>query len=68
MTMILLEAYSWDKRIFLMNSGGSHHFASARYIANKLNKNVGISGKLEKYNINQNIVRQLLNKYDVFYL
>ena len=30
--------YEWDGRTFLMNSGGSHHFAAARFIAGKLNK------------------------------
>lgn len=25
--------WAWDGRVFLMNSGGSHHFAAAKYIA-----------------------------------
>jgi hypothetical protein len=61
-----LETYNWDKRIFLMNNGGSHHFASARYIASRLNKKVKVLGKLETHNIDKNLLKQLLDKFNIF--
>ncbi len=48
--------HQWDGRIFLVNSGGSHHFAAARYIAKKLKKEVAITGRLERYTFNQPLI------------
>uniref|UniRef100_UPI003F799567 DUF6685 family protein n=1 Tax=Chromobacterium amazonense TaxID=1382803 RepID=UPI003F799567 len=36
--------YLWDERTFLMNSGGSHHFAAARYLAKRLSQRVPLCG------------------------
>lgn len=32
------QHHQWDGRLFLMNSGGSHHFAAAKYIAARLDE------------------------------
>ena len=58
--------YMWDGRLFLINAGGSHHFAAARYIANRLNISVSLSGKLYIYSINEQSVISLCNKYEMF--
>ncbi|CAM5427238.1 putative protein OS=Stutzerimonas stutzeri OX=316 GN=CXK94_17845 PE=4 SV=1 [Stutzerimonas stutzeri] len=36
--------WAWDGRVFLMNSGGSHHFAAAKYIAARLEQPVELTG------------------------
>lgn len=45
-TMFLAD---WDKRIFLLNSDGSHHFAAARYLAKELEVSIDISGELKHW-------------------
>lgn len=40
------QRYAWDGRLFLINSGGSHHFAAAKYIAARLPQAVALRGKL----------------------
>lgn len=61
-----LVTHAWDKRIFLANSGGSHHFASARYQAKRLNKKIPIKGKLKSYRINENSVDSLIKQFEMF--
>lgn len=60
--------YAWDGRTLLMNSGGSHHFAAARYIAGKINKEVNLQGKLYLYSLNPVAIEKLCNKFDIFTL
>ncbi|MCQ8118499.1 DUF6685 family protein [Methylomonas rosea] len=57
--------YRWDGRTFLMNDGGSHHFAAARYIADKLNRKVYLNGKLKIYSINPSSVEALRERFDI---
>ena len=38
--------YGWDGRLWLINSGGSHHTAAAKYIAARLKLPVTLTGKL----------------------
>lgn len=40
------KMYGWSDKLFLSNSGGSHHFASAQYIANYLSMNIPIAGEM----------------------
>jgi hypothetical protein len=62
-----LNRYAWDNnRIHLSNSGGSHHFAAARYIASKLSKKVTIIGKLESFKLLPEPIISLLNQYDLY--
>ncbi|RPD89135.1 hypothetical protein EGK75_04290 [Neisseria weixii] len=58
--------YVWDKRLFLINAGGSHHFSAARYLAKKLNKKIFLKGKLHSYKINENSVYSLIQKFEMF--
>jgi len=37
------STWEWDGRVFLINSGGSHHFAAAKYIAKRIGVNVPLT-------------------------
>lgn len=56
----------WDGRLFLVNSGGSHHFAAARYIAARLGRRVPLRGTLRTYGINAQAVHGLRRDYEMF--
>lgn len=58
--------HSWDGRIFLMNTDGSHHFGAAQYLAAQLRKRIDVQGRLFFYYFNSVAVEQLLEKYNVF--
>ena len=61
--------YLWDDgRIYLANSGGSHHFATARYIASRIGKAVPLRGRLYTYSLNPESVYCLLRNYRIFIL
>lgn len=51
--------YMWDGRIFLMNQGGSHHFAAARYIASRIRHKVPLRGTLYAYSIDPSAIHSL---------
>lgn len=56
----------WDGRIFLLNSGGSHHFSAARYIAKRIGQKVPLSGRLHEYLLNAPVVLDLIEKFDIY--
>lgn len=58
--------YSWDGRVFLINNGGSHHFAAAKYIAARLAETVTLSGKLYDYSLNAIAIAALCRDYEMF--
>lgn len=58
--------HNWDGRIFLINSGGSHHFAAARYIAQRLNEPVPLQGQLYRHGINTQAIQSLRSEFDIF--
>lgn len=58
--------YEWDGRLFLVNSGGSHHFAAARYVASRLGVRVPLKAKLYSYSINQMAVQKIRRDFEVF--
>lgn len=60
------STHLWDGRIFLMNSGGSHHFAAARYIAARIGRKVPLKGKLCIYSINPTAVHALRKIFDIY--
>ena len=60
------EWHSWTNRIYLMNSGGSHHFAAARHNARKLRLLVPLTGKLNIYYLDPSVIDQLTAQYDIF--
>lgn len=57
------KMYGWADNLFLCNSGGSHHFASAQYIAKKLGKNIPITGKMVLTYIDEKALAIFLNTY-----
>lgn len=61
----ILRQWSEDGLI-LDNKGGSHHFASARYIANKLSTSVPLQARLQKFKLNVPNVYSMLNNYHMF--
>ena len=59
--------YAWDNnRIHLCNSGGSHHFSAARYLALKLNKKIPVCGRLYTVHLDAQSIFSLLNQFDLF--
>jgi hypothetical protein len=62
------QLYDWDKRLFLMNSGGSHHFAAAKYIAARLGQKVPLQGKLYRDRLNAVAVRAMNAEFEIFAL
>lgn len=56
----------WDDRLFLMNDGGSHHFAAAKYIATRLPQSVPLKGKLYTYSLNALAIESLRADYEMF--
>lgn len=58
--------FLWDGRMFLMNDGGSHHLAAARYIASRLKRPVSLSAKLYTYSINPEAVNTLRSDFDLY--
>ena len=58
--------YRWDGRIFLVNSGGSHHFAAARYIASRIEKKIPLRGKLKTFSLNTDVVKGFLRDFNIY--
>lgn len=58
--------YLWDGRLFLVNSGGSHHFAAAKYIAARLPQSVPLRGSLHTYSLNSRAIASLRGDYEMF--
>lgn len=59
--------HQWDEgRLFLINSGGSHHFAAARYIASRLGVRVPLKAKLYSYSINQMAIQKIRRDFEIF--
>lgn len=56
----------WDGRVFLINNGGSHHFAAARYIAARIGRLVPLRGVLRTYSIDPMAANGLLRDFDMF--
>jgi len=60
--------YEWDGRLILSNDGGSHHFATARYISRKLGVRRQLCGALHRYSLNRSAVSRLTNNFHIFLL
>lgn len=58
--------YDWDGRAFLVNSGGSHHFAAARQMAQEIGQAVPLTGRLKTYGFNQPAVASLRQHFEMF--
>lgn len=55
--------YLWDGRVFLRQSGGSHNFAAARFLASRLGRAVALRGRLHEHSINRAAVAALRRDY-----
>lgn len=58
--------YSWDGRLWLMNSGGSHHLAAAKYIACRLGIAVPLRARLNIYSLNAAPLAALQHDFEMF--
>lgn len=58
--------YLWDGRLWLMNTGGSHHMAAAKYIAARLGQPVALTGKLNTYSLNAVAIASLRRDFEMF--
>ncbi|MYN38109.1 hypothetical protein GTP55_01860 [Duganella sp. FT109W] len=58
--------HRWDGRLFLINSGGSHHFAAAKYIALRIGAPVPLAGRLHSYALNPDAIASLRRDFDIF--
>lgn len=54
---------AWDGRLFVDNSGGSHHLAGAIHVAQKISVRIPITSKLYLYWLNQLTVQWLLDGF-----
>jgi len=48
-----LVRFGCDGKVCLVNAGGSHHFAAARYIAGQLDERVAVRAQLKEYGLNE---------------
>jgi hypothetical protein len=60
------KRYLWDGRLWLVNDGGSHHTAAAKYIAARLSTSVKFTGKLYTYSLNPAAVASLRRDFEMF--
>jgi hypothetical protein len=58
--------YRWDGRLWLINDGGSHHTAAAKYIAARLRRSVKLTGKLYTYSLNTAAIASLCRDFEMF--
>lgn len=58
--------YGWSSKLYLCNHGGSHHFASAQYIASELDKQVPLSGELNFTYIDSDGLSSFISTYQTF--
>lgn len=61
-----LYGYQWDHRVFLANSGGSHHVAATRYLARRLGRECEIVADLQVYGLNHRAIAQLTDEFRIY--
>ena len=61
-----LVTNSWTNRISLINSGGSHHFAAAHYLATQLNYPIPLTCTMYKYTLDSQAILNLCTEFDVY--
>lgn len=57
--------YAWDGRLYLINSGGSHHLAAAKYIADQLDKRVPLKARYIEYSLNREVLKKLIFEHRI---
>lgn len=58
--------HAWDSRLFLMNAGGSHRVAAAKYLARRLDMPVPLHGKLVTFMLNSAAIESLRKDFEAF--
>ncbi|MFM5478339.1 DUF6685 family protein [Aeromonas veronii] len=58
--------HDWDGRVCLINEGGSHHFATARYLAGVARFPLELKGSLKAYRLNSAAVTALTDEFMLF--
>jgi hypothetical protein len=58
--------HAWDSRLFLMNAGGSHRVAAAKYLARRLGMPVPLHGKLVTFRLNPSAIDSLGKDFAAF--
>ena len=58
--------YLWDRRLWLMNDGGSHHTAAAKYLSARLGQRVRLEGTRYTYSLNALAVASLRRDFEMF--
>jgi hypothetical protein len=58
--------FSWDERVFLMNSGGSHHLAAAILLSNKLDIPVDFITNTTEYTLDPMKIDQLNRDFAMY--
>jgi len=61
-----VQVHQWDQRMFVVNDGGSHHLAAAKYIAARIGAPVLLQAPLHYYSINEEAVALLRTEYDIY--
>lgn len=58
--------YLWDGRLWLMNDGGSHHTAAARYLSARLDQPVPLHGRRYTYALASAPITSLRRDFEMF--
>lgn len=59
--------FTWTtRRVYWINAGGSHHLASARHQAIRLNIPVPLRGKMTRLKVNAECIRRLRSQWDMY--
>lgn len=58
--------FNWDGPLWLMNGGGSHHLAGAKYVAARLRLPVPLNGMLRTYAFNLEAIASLRLEFEIF--
>ncbi|MFC5511147.1 DUF6685 family protein [Massilia jejuensis] len=61
-----LHVHQWDGRMYLVNDGGSHHLAAAKYIAARIQAPVELMAPLHYHSIDPDAVAALRAEYDIY--
>lgn len=63
-----LSVRAWDGRLFIDNSGGSHHLAGAVHVAAHIGASIPLASKLHLYRFNAKTVKWLLGGFHLVVL
>ncbi len=61
-----VQVHQWDQRMFVVNDGGSHHLAAAKYIAARIDAPVPVQALLHYYSVNEDAVALLRTEYEIY--